>query len=90
MKNQKLLLWGLSVLSAVLMSLPFLVPHCGFFALFGLVPLLCRRRTFRHLSKRFPDVCRVRAFPPLQKEVLRCPSVYFLDGHLDILGKVLF
>ena len=44
MKNQKLLLWGLSVLSAVLMSLPFLVPHCGFFALFGLVPLLCMDR----------------------------------------------
>lgn len=26
---------------AVFMSLPFLVPHCGFFALFGIVPLLC-------------------------------------------------
>lgn len=40
----KALLWGLSLLSAVLMSVPFLVPHCGFFALFGLVPLLCMER----------------------------------------------
>lgn len=31
----------LGVLSAVLMSLPFIVPHCGWAALFGLVPLLC-------------------------------------------------
>ena len=44
MKKQKLLLWGLVLLSAVLMSLPFLVPHCGFIALFGLVPLLCMER----------------------------------------------
>ena len=29
------------VLSAILMSVPFLVPHCGWVALFGLVPLLC-------------------------------------------------
>ncbi len=43
-KNQKLLLWGLVLLFAVLMSLPFLVPHCGFFALFGFVPLLCLDR----------------------------------------------
>ena len=31
---------GLAVLFAVLMSLPFLVPHLGFLALFGFVPLL--------------------------------------------------
>ncbi len=32
------------MLFAVLMSVPFLVPHCGFFALFGIVPLLCMER----------------------------------------------
>ena len=40
MKN-KLTIWGLLALSAVLMSIPFLIPHCGFVALFGFVPLLC-------------------------------------------------
>ena len=44
MKKYKKTLWGLALLSSVLMSVPFLVPHCGFFALFGLVPLLCMER----------------------------------------------
>ena len=44
MKRQKILLWALALLFAVLMSIPFLVPHCGFFALFGFVPLLCMER----------------------------------------------
>lgn len=44
MKNNRLVLWILTVLFAVLMSLPFLVPHCGFFSLFGIVPLLCMER----------------------------------------------
>ena len=35
---------GLSVISAVLMSIPFLVPHTGFLSLIGLVPLLCMDR----------------------------------------------
>ena len=35
------MLWGLSVASAVMLSLPWLVPHAGFFALVGFVPLLC-------------------------------------------------
>ena len=34
----------LSVLSALMMSLPWLVPHLGFLALVGLVPLLCAER----------------------------------------------
>ena len=34
----------LSALFAVMMSLPWLVPHTGFLALFGLVPLLCLDR----------------------------------------------
>ena len=41
MKREKTAMWILVLLSAVLMSLPWLVPHCGFAALFGLVPLLC-------------------------------------------------
>ena len=44
MKKRKLLLWSLVLLFAVLMSLPFLVPHCGFLSLFGIVPLLCMER----------------------------------------------
>lgn len=39
-----LLVWGLAVLFAVLMSMPFLVPHCGVLALFGIVPLLMMER----------------------------------------------
>jgi apolipoprotein N-acyltransferase len=41
MNRVKLALWTCVLLSAVLMSLPWLVPHCGGFALVGLVPLLC-------------------------------------------------
>ncbi len=37
-------MWLLVVLFAGFMSVPFLVPHCGFFALFGFVPLLCMNR----------------------------------------------
>ena len=44
MKKRKLLLWSLVLLFAVLMSLPFLIPHCGFLSLFGIVPLLCMER----------------------------------------------
>lgn len=40
-KNLTALLGGLS---AVLMSIPFIVPHCGWTALFGLVPLLCMEK----------------------------------------------
>lgn len=39
-----MLIWGLVVLFAVMMSVPFLVPHTGFLALFGIVPLLCMER----------------------------------------------
>ena len=39
-----MILMGLSVISAVLMSIPFLVPHTGFLSLIGLVPLLCMDR----------------------------------------------
>ena len=42
--REKLLLWALAGLFAVLMSIPFLVPHTGWMALFGIVPLLCMER----------------------------------------------
>ena len=44
MKRENILLWGLTVLSAVLTSVPFLIPHTGLLALIGLVPLLCMER----------------------------------------------
>ena len=37
-------MWIMVLLSAVLLSLPWLVPHCGFLALIGLVPLLSAER----------------------------------------------
>ena len=43
-KRMKFLLWGLVFIFAVMMSLPFLLPHSGFVALFGFIPLLCMER----------------------------------------------
>ena len=44
MKKDNMILWGLSIMSAIMMSIPFLVPHTGFLSLIGLVPLLCMDR----------------------------------------------
>ena len=44
MKKDNMILWGLAVLFALLMSVPFIIPHTGFLALFGIVPLLCMER----------------------------------------------
>ena len=44
MKKENIILWGLSIMSAIMMSVPFLVPHTGLLALFGLIPLLCMER----------------------------------------------
>jgi len=41
MGRQRLLIAGLMALSVIFMSVPFLVPHLGWVALFGMVPLLC-------------------------------------------------
>ena len=41
MKNTNIMLWGLVGLFAVLMSVPFIIPHTGFLALFGIVPYIC-------------------------------------------------
>ena len=55
-------LWGLTVVSAVLMSIPFLIPNTGFIALFGLVPLLCMDRVATLLEKRFVWLYHYSAF----------------------------
>jgi len=47
-----MLIWGLVVLFAVLMSVPYIVPHTGWMALFGLVPLLCMERIATLLEKK--------------------------------------
>ena len=44
MKKENILIWGMVVLFAVMMSIPFIVPHTGLLALFGIVPLLCMER----------------------------------------------
>ena len=44
MKKENILLWGLVLLFAAMMSVPFLIPDTGLLALFGLVPLLCMER----------------------------------------------
>lgn len=44
MKNQKILLASLVLMFVAMMSIPYLVPHTGILALFGLVPLLCMER----------------------------------------------
>ena len=52
MKKESILLWGLVLLFAVMMSLPYLVPHTGIIALFGLVPLLCMESIATMLQKK--------------------------------------
>ena len=52
MKRDNILLCGLSALFAVLMSIPFLIPHTGFIALIGIVPLLCMDRIATILEKK--------------------------------------
>ena len=44
MKNTNIMLWGLVAIFAVLMSVPFIIPHTGILALFCIVPLLCMER----------------------------------------------
>ena len=44
MKKENILVWGLIILFAVMMSIPYIIPQTGLLALFGLVPLLCMER----------------------------------------------
>lgn len=52
MKKENILLWGLVLLFAVMMSVPFIVPHTGLLALFGLIPLLAMERVASMLEKK--------------------------------------
>ena len=52
MKKDNMLIWGLAVAFALLMSVPFIIPHTGFLALFGIAPLLCMERIADMLGKK--------------------------------------
>lgn len=54
MNRIKLAMWICVLLSALMMSLPWLVPHCGGLALIGLVPLLC--------ADHFAEINGIRRF----------------------------
>ena len=62
MKKESILLWGLVLLFAVMMSIPFLVPHTGVLALFGLIPLLCMDRIATILQKKMVWIYHYSAF----------------------------
>ena len=62
MKRENILLWGLVALFAVMMSVPFLIPHTGFLALFGIVPLLCMERIADMLGKKRVWIYHYSAF----------------------------
>ena len=52
MKKENILIWGLILLFAVMMSVPYIVPETGLLALFGLIPLLCMERIASILGKK--------------------------------------
>ena len=52
MKKENIIIWSLALLFAALMSIPYLVPHTGFLALFGIVPLLCMERIADMIGKK--------------------------------------
>ena len=53
MRNNRII-WLLAALSAILMSIPWLVPHTGVLALLAFVPLLC--------ADAIADQCRTKGF----------------------------
>ena len=57
-----MLLWGLTVLFALMMSVPFLIPHTGLLALFSIVPLLCMERIADLTGKKHIWVYHYSAF----------------------------
>ena len=52
MKKENMILWGMVLLFAVMMSVPFLVPHTGILALFGIIPLLAMERIASIMEKK--------------------------------------
>ena len=62
MKKDNMLLWGLVVVFALMMSVPFIIPHTGLIALFGLLPLLAMERIADQLGKKRIWVYHYSAF----------------------------
>ena len=62
MKKENMILWVLVLLFAVIMSVPFLVPHTGILALFGLIPLLSMERIATMLEKKRVWIYHYSAF----------------------------
>ena len=62
MKKENILLWGLVVLFAVLMSVPYIVPHMGWVALIGFVPLLCMERIATETGRKRVWIYHYSAF----------------------------
>ncbi len=62
MKKENILLWGLTLTFAVLMSIPYLVPHAGWVSLLGFVPLLCMDRIATILEKKRVWIYHYSAF----------------------------
>lgn len=62
MKRENMLIWGLVALFAVMMSIPYLVPHTGFLALFAIVPLLCMDRIANMTGRRRVWIYHYSAF----------------------------
>ena len=62
MKKENMLLWGLIVLFALMMSVPFIIPHTGFIALFGLLPLLMMERIAGQLGRKHIWIYHYTAF----------------------------
>ena len=52
MKKENMLIWGLVVLFALMMSVPFIIPNTGLIALLGLLPLLAMERIADQLGKK--------------------------------------
>ena len=62
MKQENILIWGLILLFAVMMSVPFIVPQTGLMALFGIIPLLCMERIASMLEKKHIWIYHYAAF----------------------------
>ena len=62
MKKENMILWIMVLLFAVMMSVPFLVPHTGLLALFGLIPLLAMERIATMMEKKRIWVYHYSAF----------------------------
>ena len=62
MKKHNIIIWGLILLFATMMSLPYIVPGTGFMALFGIIPLLCMERIVTMLEKKHIWIYHYSAF----------------------------